>query len=181
MEKGKNKSVIDLLWDLFASVKLAVVIFSLISVTSMVGTVLEQNAEPEKNIRVLIKMFGVGHETAHSIYGILDSLGFMNMYHSWWFITFLLLFAANLIICSLDRLPRIWKLVREGVRPLSQEHIEKMSIRRSVSVKNKPSGIKEDVSSSISKVGFKPAESSSGNSFQFYAEKGNFTRLGVYI
>lgn len=181
MEKGKNKSVIDLLWDLFASVKLAVVIFSLISVTSMVGTVLEQNAEPEKNIRVLIKMFGVGHETANSIYGILDSLGFMNMYHSWWFITFLLLFAANLIICSLDRLPRIWKLVREHIRPLSQEHIEKMSIRRSVSAKNKPSGIKEDVSSSISKIGFKPAEWSSGNSFQFYAEKGNFTRLGVYI
>ena len=27
MEKGKNKSVIDLVWDLFASVKLAVVIF----------------------------------------------------------------------------------------------------------------------------------------------------------
>lgn len=181
MEKGKNKSIIDLLWDLFASVKFAVVIFSLIAATSMVGTVLEQNAEPEKNIQVLIKMFGVGHETAHSIYGVLDSLGFMNMYHSWWFVAFLLLFAANLIICSLDRLPRIWKLVREAVRPLPQEHLEKMSIRRSVSVKGKPSGIKADVSSSIGRIGFKPAESVSENGFQFYAEKGNFTRLGVYI
>ncbi len=181
MEKGKNKSIIDRVWDLFASVKFAVVIFSVIALTSMVGTILEQNAEPEKNIQVLIKMFGVGHETAHSIYAVLDSLGFMNMYHSWWFIAFLLLFAANLIICSLDRLPRIWKLVREHVRPLSQEHLEKMSIRRNFSVKGKPSGIKGDVTSSIGKIGFKPAESASGNGFQFYAEKGNFTRLGVYI
>jgi cytochrome c biogenesis protein len=181
MEKGKNKSIIDLVWDLFASVKLAVVIFSLIALTSMVGTVLEQNAEPERNIQILVKMFGVGHETAHSMYGVLDSLGFMNMYHSWWFVSFLLLFAANLIICSLDRLPRIWKLVRETVRPLSQEHLEKMSIRRSFAIKGKASGIKDDVASSIGKIGFKPSESSAENGFQFYAEKGNFTRLGVYI
>ncbi len=181
MEKGKNKSVIDLVWDLFASVKLAVVIFSLIALTSMVGTVIEQNVEPEKNIQVLIKIFGVGHETAHSIYGVLDSLGFMNMYHSWWFVTFLLLFAANLIVCSLDRLPRILKLVRETIRPLSMEHLEKMSIRKSFAIKGKASGSREDVSSAIGKIGFKPVESSAENGFQFRAEKGNFTRLGVYI
>lgn len=181
MEKKKTKSIIDLVWDLFASVKSAVVIFSLIALTSMVGTVLEQNAEPEKNIKILIKMFGVEHETAHSIYGVLDSLGFMNMYHSWWFVTFLLLFAANLIICSLDRLPRIIKLVRENIRPLSQEHLEKMSIRRSLQMKGKASAIKGDVASSIVKIGFKPSESPAENGFLFCAEKGNFTRLGVYI
>jgi cytochrome c biogenesis protein len=181
MEKQKNKSVVDSVWDLFASVKLAVVIFSLIALTSMVGTVLEQNAEPEKNIQVLVKMFGVGHETAHRVYGVLDSLGFMNMYHSWWFVTFLLLFAANLIICSLDRLPRIVKLVREHIRPLSLEHIEKMSIKRSFEIKGKISGIKERAAASVGKIGFKPSESSVDKGFQFYAEKGNFTRLGVYI
>jgi len=181
MEKERKKSIIDIVWDLFASVKLAVVIFSLIALTSMVGTVLEQNAEPEKNIQVLIKMFGVGHETAHSIYGVLDSLGFMDMYHSWWFVGFLLLFCANLIICSFDRLPRILKLVREPIRPLSKEHVEKMSIKRSLVIKGKPSGIKERVSGSIAKIGFKPSESSEEDELQFYAEKGNFTRLGVYI
>jgi len=181
MEKGKNKSIIDLVWDLFASVKLAVVIFSLIAVTSMVGTVLEQDAEPERNIQVLVKMFGVGHETAHSIYSVFDSLGFMNMYHSWWFVTFLLLFAANLIVCSLDRLPRILKLVRENVRPLSLEHLEKMSIRKSFAIKGSASSIKDDVTSSINKIGFKPSKAAAENGLQFYAEKGNFTRLGVYI
>jgi cytochrome c biogenesis protein len=181
MEKGKNKSIIDLVWDLFASVKLAVVIFSLIALTSMIGTVLEQDAEPEKNIQILVKMFGVGHETAHSIYNVFDKLGFMNMYHSWWFVTFLLLFAANLIICSLDRLPRILKLVRENVRPLSLEHIGKMSIRKSFAIKGGASAIKDKVASSINKIGFKPSEAAAENGLQFYAEKGNFTRLGVYI
>ena len=55
MEKEKNKTVIDKIWDMFASVKLAVVIFSLIGLTSIVGTVIEQQVEPEKNIKLLIE------------------------------------------------------------------------------------------------------------------------------
>ena len=179
MEKEKNKSFIDRVWDLFASVKLAVVIFSVIALTSMVGTVIEQNVEPEKNLAVLAKLFG--ESAAPTLYSILDKLGFMNMYHSWWFVTFLILFAMNLIVCSLDRLPRILKLVREPIRPLSEEHIEKMSIRRTVPFRGKPSALREDVASAIRKIGFRPSESETEKGLQFYAEKGSFTRLGVYI
>ena len=181
MEKEKNKTIIDKIWDMFASVKLAVVIFSLIALTSIVGTVLEQQAEPEKNVKLLTKMFGLDHDSAHSVLGVLDRLHFTDMYHAWWFLGLLLLFAVNLIICSLDRLPRVFKLVREKVRPLSPEHLEKMSIKKSFSRKEKESHIKELAVSSLNRLGFKPLESSGELGTQLYAEKGNFTRLGVYI
>jgi cytochrome c biogenesis protein len=179
MDTGKNKSIADRIWDLFASVKLAVVIFSVIALTSIVGTVIEQNAEPEKNIKVLTRMFG--QDAAPALYNLLDKLGFMNMYHSWWFITLLLLFAANLVICSLDRLPRIWKLVREPIRPLSEEYLEKMSIKRILTLKEKHSEVRGSVSKAVRKLGFSPSEAAKDNGVQFFAEKGNFTRLGVYI
>lgn len=178
------KSLTDRIWELFASVKLAVVIFSLIALTSIVGTILEQNAEPEKNIKILVKMFHVDHEIAHSVYGLLERLGFADMYHAWWFVTFLLLFAANLIICSIDRLPRIWKLVREPIRPLSVDLIEKTSIKRSLVLKGKSGQIRESVLTALREIGFKPAESAAegaGGVVQLYAEKGNYSRLGVYI
>lgn len=181
MVKEKNKTVVDKIWDLFASVKLAVVIFSLIGLTSIVGTVLEQNVEPEKNIALLTKLLGIGHEAAHSLLGVLDSLGFTNMYHSWWFVAFLLLFAANLIICSLDRIPRVLKLVREKVHVVPLDYIEKMSIKRTFSKKEKASQMKELAVSSLNSIGFKPLESAGEQGTQLYAEKGNFTRLGVYI
>ncbi len=181
MTEKKNKNIFDAIWDIFASVKTAVVIFALISLTSIVGTIIEQQADPEKNIKVLTKMFGVGHDTAHSILSVLDQLGFTDMYHSWWFLAFLLLFAANLIICSLDRLPRVWKLVQEKIRPVPVDYIEKMSIKSSVTLKGKPVGTKEKIVSAMSSIGFKPAESSEGETIQFYAEHGNYTRLGVYI
>lgn len=177
------KNLTDRIWGLFASVKLAIVIFSLIALTSIVGTVLEQNADPEKNIQILVKMFKVSHDTAHSVYVVLDRLGFTDMYHAWWFVSFLLVFAANLIICSLDRLPRIWKLAREPIRPLSADLIEKTSIRRSVVLKGKPSQAKELVQTALREIGFKPEESPAGETggAQLYAEKGNYSRLGVYI
>ncbi|MBA4374403.1 MAG: hypothetical protein C0402_16245 [Thermodesulfovibrio sp.] len=181
MEKGNDKTIIDKTWDLFASVKLAVIIFALISATSVVGTVLEQQAEPEKNVKVLVKMFGFGHETAHSVLGTLDSMHFTNMYHSWWFLALLLLFAANLIICSFDRLPRVLKIVKEIVVPLPLEHIEKMSIKKTFSQKGKASQIKDLAVAAMSSIGFKPLESSGEHGVQLFAEKGNFTRLGVYI
>jgi cytochrome c biogenesis protein len=179
MEKGKNKTLTDKIWGLFASVKFAAVIFSLIALTSIVGTVVEQNAEPAKNIKILAKFFG--ESGAPAAYSVLDKLGFMDMYHSWWFISFLLLFAANLIICSLDRIPRIWKIVREPIRPLSPEHIEKMSIKKTFTVQAKPAHVKDLATQAFRKIGFRPSESSSENGLQLYAEKGNFTRLGVYI
>ncbi len=179
MEKGKNKTVTDRIWDLFASVKLAVVIFSVIAATSMVGTVLEQDAEPEKNIRILSKMFG--ESAAGPVYDFLQRLGFMDMYHSWWFVAFLLLFAANLVICSLDRLPRIWKIVQDPIRPLSPEHLEKMSIRRSFSVKEKAAEARNLVVAAFGSIGFRPAESSEHKTIQYFGEKGNYTRLGVYV
>ncbi len=185
--ESPNKSLTDRIWDLFASVKLAVVIFSLIALTSVVGTLLEQNAEPEKNIQILEKLFHIGHETAHSLYGVLDQIGFTDMYRSWWFFSFLLLFAANLIICSIARLPRVWKLAREPIRPLSADLIEKVSIKRALTVKGKPLQAKELVQSALKEIGFKPVaavseEAAAGDhTFQVYAEKGNYSRLGVYI
>ena len=179
MEKVKNKTITDRVWDLFASVKLAVVIFSLIAVTSMVGTVLEQEAEPAKNIKILAKMFG--DSAAQPLYGLFQKLGFMDMYHSWWFVGFQLLFAANLIICSLDRLPRIWKIMRDPIKPLSPELIEKMSIRKSVTIKEKASGAKDLVAGALKSMGFRPSESVGQKEVQYFAEKGNYTRLGVYV
>ncbi len=179
MEKEKKKSLIDRVWDLFASVKFAVVIFSIIALTSMVGTILEQGAEPEKNIKVLTKMFG--ESAAPELYTVFEKLGFMNMYHSWWFVSLLLLFSANLIICSLDRLPRIWKIVKEPIRPLEPERLEKMSIKRSLKIKTKFSDTKDFIGDSLKRIGFKASEASLDNGVQLYSEKGNYTRLGVYV
>jgi cytochrome c biogenesis protein len=175
----EKKTFIDKIWDLFSSVKFAIVIFSLISLTSIIGTILEQRAEPARNIRILAKLFG--ESIAPSLYSVLEKLGFIDMYHSWWFITFLILFSANIIICSINRLPRIWKLIRDPLKPMAAEHFETAPIKKEVLLKGKPDKVKEVVTGAIKTSGFHYEESKEERGYQFYSQKGNYSRLGVYI
>ncbi|MCL5024340.1 MAG: cytochrome c biogenesis protein ResB [Nitrospirae bacterium] len=180
MEKEKNKTFVDKLWDSLASIKLAIIIFAVLALTSIVGTVIEQNADPERNIKLLAKLFGAS--AAPSLFRIFDSLGFMDMYHSWWFITILLLFSANLVICSIERLPKILKLVKEPVKPLPEERFKGFGIQRELTVKGNPEKAKGTVMRAVkSSLGFQLAETKEGHGYQLYSQKGNYTRLGVYV
>ncbi len=179
MEQIKNKTFIDKTWGFLATVRLAIIIFALISLTSIIGTILEQQAEPAKNIQVLAKIFG--ESLAPGMYSIFEKLGFMDMYHSWWFMALLILFSINIVICSLDRLPRIWKLVKEPIGPLTEEKIKKFIINRELVLKGKSDKVKNAVTSAIKSTGFNYTESKEDNGYQFFTQKGNYSRLGVYI
>jgi cytochrome c biogenesis protein len=180
VETVNKKTFIDKIWDFFSSVKLAVVMFAGLSLTSIIGTVIEQNVEPAKNIKVLSKLFG--QSAAPTLFKIFDSLGFMDMYHSWWFVAILLLFAANLIICSIDRLPKIVKAVREPIKQLPEDQFRGFGIKKEIVLTGKPEVTREVVSDAVKRVlGFNLAEGKEGQGYQLYAQKGNYTRFGVYI
>lgn len=176
MDNRKKKNIVDRVWDVFISIKLAIVLFALIALTSIVGTILEQQAEPERNIKILSGL--LGDSLAPSVYGVLDAMGFVDMYHSWWFVALLMLFAVNLMICSLDRFPAIWKLVREPVKPLSEENMGRMPIKRELTLKGKPDKVKETV---LKVTGYKFSEANEAGGLQLYRERGRHSRLGVLI
>lgn len=176
MIKAKDRNIADRVWDVFSSVKLAIIIFSLIALTSVVGTLLEQQASPAKNIPIITKF--VGETLAPSVYNILEAMGFMDMYRSWWFVSLLVLFAVNLFICTLNRFPAIWKLVKEPVKPLKDEHLEAIPLRKEFTLKGKPEKVKEAV---LKSAGVKFSESKTPGGYQLYWERGRFTRLGIFI
>jgi len=177
-DTGKN-SIIDRIWSFFASVKLAVIVFSCISLTSIVGTIIEQQAASENNIKLLAKIFGIS--SAHTVYGVLDYLGFTDMFNSWWFIALLFLFAMNLVICSIERLPVTWKLVRQPQKPLGAEGFGAGSPGREVVIKANAENAGNKAVEALKKIGFKGEVVKSEGLVQVLAEKGRYSRLGVYV
>jgi cytochrome c biogenesis protein len=175
----KDKTFLDKIWDFFASVKFAIVIFAFISITSIIGTILEQKAEPAANIQLLARLFG--ESLAPTLFNVFNKLGFLNMYHSWWFTALLILFSANIVICSLDRLPRIWKLVNDPVRPMKEEQLKKFIIYREIVLNGKPDKVRDFISDAIKSAGFHYAETKEEKGYQFFSQKGKYSRLGVYI
>jgi cytochrome c biogenesis protein len=179
MTNAKEKSLIDRVWDFFTSVKLAIIVFSLIALTSIIGTVIEQQASPERNIEVISKLFG--KSAAPTLFSVFDAMGFMDMYHSWWFVTLLMLFAANLLICTLDRLPRIWNAVKAPLAPIEDEHLRGAPIKREVVLKGGHEKVRGAVESAVKSAGFNFSEHKEPHGYQLYGQRGNYTRLGVIV
>ncbi|MGE5237312.1 MAG: cytochrome c biogenesis protein ResB [Chloroflexota bacterium] len=177
--KIKDRTVIDRIWSLFTSIKLAVVVFTIISLTSIVGTIVEQQADPQRNIKLLAKFFG--DASAPGVFRVLDALGFTDMFHSWWFLVLIFAFAANLVICSLERLPKIWRVVKEPVKPLTAQQFSSMSIKREAVIKEKAEKVTATVEAELKKAGFKPKVDKESGFLQIYSEKGRYGRLGLYV
>jgi cytochrome c biogenesis protein len=174
-----KKGLVDKAWSFLASVKLAVIVFSVISLTSIIGTIIEQQAAPENNIRLLSKLFGLSG--AHSVYSVLDAIGFTDMFNAWWFIALLFIFAANIVICSLERLPGIFRIVKEPVKPLAADSFDTVSSGREVVIKGTSEKAAGLIGEALRKIGFRSTLVKGEDGAQICAEKGRYSRLGVYI
>lgn len=178
-EEKESNDVFNIVWDFLSSVKLAVAVFIILALSSIVGTIVEQQAEPAKNIALLAKFFG--DSAAPTVYNIFANLGFMDMYHSWWFISFLLIFSINLIVCSLDRFPKTWKLVKMPLKPLPLNVISTMPVKKEVKLKTTLAAAKDEFLNSLTSSKYRVLESSENNTVQLYCQKWNYARLGVYV
>lgn len=180
MDTNKEKhGIVDRVWRFFSSVSLAVVVFSVISITSIVGTIIEQQAEPERNIKLLTKFFG--ESVAPAIFKALDSMGFTDMFSSWWFMGLLFIFATNLIVCSFDRLPRICKVVKTPITQLNEEQFNAIPSKQEVVLTGNIEKIGLKVHDALKKIGFRGEILKDGSMTQICAEKGRYSRLGVYV
>jgi cytochrome c biogenesis protein len=180
LKNDKKTGVLDGTWNFFASLKLAIVLLLLLAVTSIIGTVIQQNVEPAKNIAFLAGIFG--DNAAPTVYNIFIKLDFMDMYHSWWFVTILVLFCINLTVCSLEKFPKTWKVVKAPIRPLAENVIRTLPIKKEFTLNSSLDTVKDDLMNSLRSSKYRVLEATEESSgVQLYTQKGAYTRLGVYL
>jgi len=89
-------------WDALASLRLTMFVLIALALVSIIGTIIPQgNLDPQ-----YIAAIGGQQGNRYKLYSL---LGFFNMYHSWWFLGLLGLLSANVLACSLKRLPQVWR------------------------------------------------------------------------
>ncbi|MFQ6037320.1 MAG: cytochrome c biogenesis protein ResB [Candidatus Aminicenantales bacterium] len=89
----------------FSSVKLAIVLLIIITLASTLGTLIPQ----QRSVAEYAARYG-------QISALLVKLEITNLYHSWWYIALLLMFALNLLVCTLTRLsPKLRRVFRPRI------------------------------------------------------------------
>ncbi|MBM9535511.1 cytochrome c biogenesis protein ResB [Desulfobulbus alkaliphilus] len=167
MTSKKKNPVIDLL----ASVQLALFLIFLLASTSIIGTLIPQNNPPSFYIQAY------GEKAAL----IMQLLHIPDMYNSWWFLTLLAVFALNLTVCSLERIPRVIRTIRKDGLSMATEQVEKLPIRQERTLAASPEEAAEHVAGVLRGQGWQARTTDRDNGRLFFAEKEAWSRFGVYI
>jgi len=164
--KSSNK-----LWHFFTSVKLTVILLLSLAVTSIIGTLIKQNATQDFYIRAYGEYF----------YRLFSLLDIIDMYHSWWFQLLLILLTINIVVCSIDRLSATWKIIFPQNPPFKIDRFRKLSNKEKFSVKRNPDELKQLFEPMVARTYRYNRSETAEDGVYLFAEKGRWTRLGVYI
>jgi len=166
----QEPSFFAIIWDFFCSLKLAIVTLILLAITSIIGTVIQQGRPAQE----YIQEYG---ETAYRIFVALD---FVDMYHSWWFLTLLNIFAINLVCCSIKRLPRILKLVRQPELTPDERHYRTLANRDEFTVAEDAGSLRERLVALVGDRFAAPVVNEKDGRIHLFAQKTAWARFGVY-
>jgi cytochrome c biogenesis protein len=167
----RTPSPIDQVWNFFISVKLAIFTLIILAISSIFGTIVEQNQPPEKY---------------HQIYedwafALMNRINLFDMYHSWWFLALLVLFTVNLTCCTIERFPKMLRVVRNPRTKLDGNLEKTLSLSDRWKKKGTLSDWAAKYSSALSAAFAKPKVTEEGGEVHLYAETGVASRFGVYV
>jgi cytochrome c biogenesis protein len=162
---------IDQVWNFFISVKLAIFTLIILAIASIFGTIVEQNQPPEKY---------------HQIYedwafALMNRINLFDMYHSWWFLALLVLFTVNLSCCTIDRFPKMLRVVRNPRTKLDENLEKTLSLSDRWKKKGPLSDWAAKYTWTLSSSFAKPKVTEEGGEVHLYAETGVASRFGVYV
>jgi cytochrome c biogenesis protein len=167
----QKRTFINAIWDFFCSLKLTIVILILLAATSIIGTIIQQNRQPEEYIRIY----------GEATFRLFEKLHFFDMYHSWWFLALLTLFAINLVACSTKRLPRVFKVVKNPNLTPDESFYRSLSTLEEVATHEKPETVRDKIAAFLKKEFAEPKITEKDGKIHLYSEKMAWARFGVYI
>jgi len=166
MKKTKNPFV-----QFFASVQLTLFTFIVLATASIIGTVIQQNKEPG------FYVMQYGPKLAR----LFEMLNINDMYNSWWFVSFLVLLSINLIVCTIDRLPNVWRMVVLDNLKTTPDRLERQSRRQVFLVDNEVSQANDVAKTVLGSFVSTVKQTEVDDGTLLFGQKGAWTRLGVYV
>ncbi len=174
MKSKKVEAKPNMVLNFFSSVKLAITLFILLAVTSIIGTVLPQG----ETLQFYLENFGPGW------FKIIKTLQIYDTYHSWWYLSLLGLFSANLIVCTLRRLPYTVRLYRRDALNLSKDDLTRRPFKKQWDIKDGAGNkaVIERIKTVFSGIGSRVRTKQDIQGGELYLiEKGKWSYWGVYF
>ena len=167
-----TRNPINKVFQSLSSVKTGVILLILVVIASAVGTVVLQRPTSEAD--------QIERTYSPQTLAWLDRLGLTDVFHSWWFAALLALVATSIILVSIDRFPRAWKVLTRPYKSTDSHFRAVLPTQEKIGIKDGASAL-EVADRALRKVGMKPERVGAGKDVSLYAERNRFSVLAVYI
>jgi cytochrome c biogenesis protein len=187
-------------WDFFCSLKLTVFTLLLLAATSVVGTLLPQNLSQDQYRQLFAEwVFKILHglpfismenswwlsdfpqRCGEVAFSLVKALHLHDMYHSWWFLGLLGVFALNLTACSLRRLPGVWRTATRPVLFAEEPLLRSLQHRRTLQTTMPVEEVREKLEK-VLRGGFaRPRVSERDGAVALFAQRRPYARFSVYL
>lgn len=159
--------------NLLSSVRFGVTLLVLLAAASMVGMLVEQ-----QNVEGFDKYF---IQLAPSTRLLFGSLGFFDIYHSWYFNALLLVLSLNIVLASIDRFPKAWTFISRKKLDASATWLKGQTTSATLELTGADrSAVANRVAEACRRAGLKPTITEKGKRTFIFAERGAWNRLGAY-
>jgi cytochrome c biogenesis protein ResB len=175
-KSGGKEPIFDFLWNTFKSMKFAVVILLIITAASIFNLFANEFIIPVPNAPDAAR---VAFERAYGGFRA-DVLMFMQMYapyRSWWFTSMLALLLLSLVICVIERSPKVIKKIFKPRYIENKEGIEKFSQHAEISGND----IQSKVTTALNGHGYKVSTESDGDKTLIHAVKNAWVFSGELL
>lgn len=172
-ENKASVSFINRSIQLLSSVRFGIILLILLAAACMLGMIIEQ-----QSVEGFDKYYAELTASQKLVYG---SLGFFDIYHSWYFNFLLLTLSLNIVLSSIDRFPGAWKYISRKRLTASRHFISSQTQNAKVSVEEESRDtLLQRIASACRELGWKATVTKKGNSAYIFAERGAWNRLGAY-
>ena len=167
----KQSGFLQSLWDFFCSLKLTMFLLISLAILSIIGTIIPQGAVPPEYLASISPAKAQIYKT----------LGFFDMYHSWWFILLLYMLTINLVACSIKRLPHIWKIISQPTLVMGSGLEQSLANKATFKTSGKPEQLKEKLTAFLRTEFARPIVTEADGAWHLFAQKAPWCRLSVYF
>ncbi|HSK74184.1 MAG TPA: cytochrome c biogenesis protein ResB [Pyrinomonadaceae bacterium] len=194
VSKSKTTPVINRILDFLSSVRFGVVLLCILVALSMLGMLIIQ-----QNVQGFDAYYGSLTPAEKTVFG---TLGFFDIYHSWYYNFLLLVLSLNLVLASIDHFPSSWSYIVEPKLTATREWLLKQKPNEVFSIRGEnETEIAEKISRIFKANGLKTRISEGSHTFYVadetgkkdfsqvgkksllyvFGESGRINRLGAYI
>lgn len=168
---AKDPDLLKALWVFFSSMKTAIILLLVLAVASVIGTVIPQGGSPE----MYLQQYGRGKSA------VLIGLQLTDVFHSGWYGFLLGMVAANLLVCSINRLKMAWIRAFRPKVISRAEQVATMQVSDTLTFAGSAEEAEGRAASALRRSGYQASIARDEDGISVYASKGRLGIWGPYL